>query len=107
MRASGWILLLACGSAVADEEPPGVTARAPRRWTEPGPLLHLDHVLPVKSEGVGATREREGHVLELGPRARLAIERGSMVTLICDVSGVAGSSVSSASHVSKRAVKFE
>ncbi len=74
MRTSAWLLLLACGTAEAEEAAPGVTVRAPRRWQEPGPLLHLDFILPANTEGLGATTEREAYVLELGSSARLAVQ---------------------------------
>jgi hypothetical protein len=74
VRAPSWILLLACSSAYADETS-GITANARHRWEhQQEPLLHLDEILPVNAEGVGARTERETHVLDLGPRARMALE---------------------------------
>jgi len=75
MRTAAWILLLAWSTAEADDATSGLTVRAPRRWeAPPQPLLHLDVILPVNAEGVGATTGREAHVLELGPRARMVAE---------------------------------
>lgn len=75
MRAPAWIVVLACGRAMADEGEPSITVRAPRRWQAPqGPLLHLDHVPPLNVEGLGAMREREAVVLELGDHIRMAGE---------------------------------
>ena len=75
MRAVGWWLLLVCVPAAADEGTPGVAVRVSRRWEQPsGPLLHLDDLPRLGAEGVGADVAREGDVLALGPRARLALE---------------------------------
>jgi hypothetical protein len=74
VRVSVLVLLLACDPAAADDGTPSVTERTSLSREPTGPLLHLDFVLPVKAESVGATTRRESYVLELGSRARLVAD---------------------------------
>lgn len=70
------VVLLACTTARADEATPeelGVSTPL-RLHPQDEPLLHLDPIPPLATEGVGGQTAREAHVLDLGPNARLVGE---------------------------------
>lgn len=75
MRSSGWLVLLTCSTARADDELPELGMRTPVRWEQQHePVLHLDPIPPPATEGLGGETDRATSVIELGPRARLVGE---------------------------------
>ncbi|HEY5947901.1 MAG TPA: hypothetical protein VIV40_20515 [Kofleriaceae bacterium] len=71
MRPLAWIVVLAGGIAYADD---AITVHARVRSEEQTePLLHLDYSLPVVSEGLGGAKDGEQTVIDIGPRARIAM----------------------------------
>jgi hypothetical protein len=66
-------VLLTSATAFADDGG-AIRVRLTREATPDQPLLHLDGVLLDPTIGEGVVSERQGIVVELGPRARLAAE---------------------------------
>lgn len=75
MRSCGVLVLLACSPAFADEHGPDLGVHAPLRWRhQDEPILHLDPIPPLATEGIGGKSDHETAVLELGAHARLVGE---------------------------------
>lgn len=75
MRSCGVLVLLACSPAFADEGASDLGVHTPLRWEHPDePVLHLDPIPPLATEGLGAKTARTTQVLQLGPHARLVGE---------------------------------
>lgn len=67
-------VLLAGTAAHAEDTAHDLELHAPERWRSDEPVLHIDPVPPLATEGIGGKSERETQILELGPRARLVGE---------------------------------
>ncbi len=75
MRSCAVVVLLASSAVSADEFTPDLGVHAPLRWEHPGePVLHLDPIPPLTTEGLGAKTDGVTQIIDLGRRARLVGE---------------------------------
>jgi hypothetical protein len=75
MRSVAWMVVLASGTATADDVTTGIRLREPRTWEQQQEsLLHLDYVPPARSEGPGTITDRDTLILDLGSRVRIAAQ---------------------------------
>jgi hypothetical protein len=68
------MVLLACTAAQADDTGSDLELRAPQRWHHDDPVLRIDPIPPLSTEGIGGQSQSETQILDLGPRARLVGE---------------------------------